>query len=231
MVDKEQVKLIVVRHCEAMGNDLRIFQGSTDCDITENGARQLDALAERMREFPFQAAYSSPLKRAYKTAQAANRYYGLPIKTEARLAEIHGGCWEGKKWGDFPKLFPRDSYHWNNEPWKFHPDGGESMKEVYDRIWEAVTDIASRHFGQSVLVASHGCAIRNLLCHAHGWEIERLNDVDWCDNTAISVIEFDRELRPTILLENDSSHLTEHLSTFAKQSWWRRENCDAMQFE
>ena len=32
-----------------------MFQGSTDCDITENGARQLDALAERMLEFPFQA--------------------------------------------------------------------------------------------------------------------------------------------------------------------------------
>ena len=93
MVDTEHVKLIIVRHCEAMGNHHRVFQGSTDCDITENGARQLDALAERMLEFPFQAAYSSPLQRALKTAQAANRHYGLEIKLDARLAEIHGGCW------------------------------------------------------------------------------------------------------------------------------------------
>lgn len=89
MVDTEHVKLIIVRHCEAMGNHHRVFQGSTDCDITENGARQLDALAERMLEFPFQAAYSSPLQRALKTAQAANRHYGLEIKLDARLAEIH----------------------------------------------------------------------------------------------------------------------------------------------
>lgn len=231
MVEQEQARLIVVRHCEAIGNHLRIFQGSTDCDITENGARQLDALAERMREFPFQAAYSSPLLRAYKTAQAANRYYGLPITTDDRLAEIHGGCWEGKKWADFPSLYPEDSYAWNNEPWRFHPEGGEAMREVYERVWAVVTEIAAHHFGQSVLVASHGCAIRNLLCRAHGWEIERLNDVEWCDNTAISIIAFDRELHPHILLENDSSHLTEQLSTFAKQSWWRRENREAMQFE
>ena len=231
MVDTEHVKLIIVRHCEAMGNHHRVFQGSTDCDITENGARQLDALAERMLEFPFQAAYSSPLQRALKTAQAANRHYGLEIKLDARLAEIHGGCWEGKRWGDFPALYPQESYLWNQEPWKFHPDGGESMAEVYSRIWEAATEIAARHFGQSVLIASHGCAIRNLPCHAHGWPIERLNDVDWCDNTAISVIVFDRSMQPEILLENDSSHLAEHLSTFAKQSWWRKENRAAMQFE
>lgn len=230
MVDAH-ARLIIVRHCEAMGNHLRVFQGSTDCEITQNGARQLEALAERMREFPFQAAYSSPLKRAYRTAQAANRHYGLPIQTDCRLAEINGGCWEGKKWGDFPTLFPQESDHWNREPWKFHPDGGESMRAVYHRVWGAAVEIAARHFGQSVLVASHGCAIRNLLCRAHGWEIERLNEVDWCDNTAVSVIEFDRSLRPQILLENDSSHLTEQLSTFAKQSWWRPENRDAMQFE
>lgn len=222
MVDKEHAKLIVVRHCEAQGNHLRIFQGSTDCDITENGARQLDALAERMREFPIQAAYSSPLKRAFKTAQAANRSYGLPIQTDERLAEIHGGCWEGEHWGEFPQLFPQDSHCWDHEPWRFHPEGGESMRAVYDRVWAAATEIAARHIGQSVLIASHGCAIRNLLCRAHGWEIERLNDVDWCDNTAISVIAFDRSLQSEILLENDSSHLAEQISTFATQSWWRR---------
>lgn len=231
MVENDCARLVVVRHCEAMGNALRVFQGSTDCDITENGARQLEALAGRMREFPIQAAYSSPLKRAFKTAQAANRSYGLPIRTDDRLAEIHGGCWEGEKWGEFPQRFPQDSYFWNHEPWKFHPEGGESMREVYDRIWTVITEIAARHFGESVLVASHGCAIRNLLCRAHGWEIERLNEVEWCDNTAISVIEFDRMMNPSVLLENDSSHLTEQLSTFAKQSWWRPENRAAMQFE
>ena len=70
--------------------------------------------------------------------------------------------------GDFPALYPQESYLWNQEPWKFHPDGGESMAEVYSRIWEAATEIAARHFGQSVLIASHGCAIRNLLCMRTG---------------------------------------------------------------
>lgn len=38
-------RFIVVRHCEAQGNIRRVFNGITDGDITENGARQLDLLA------------------------------------------------------------------------------------------------------------------------------------------------------------------------------------------
>ena len=35
-------RLIIIRHCEALGNTERVFQGRSDCDITENGACQLE---------------------------------------------------------------------------------------------------------------------------------------------------------------------------------------------
>ena len=87
--------LYLVRHCEAEGNTARVFQGSIDRDISPNGQKQLDRLAERFRDVPLAAVYSSPLLRAYKTAQAVNRYHGLPIVTDDRLKEINGGVWEG----------------------------------------------------------------------------------------------------------------------------------------
>ena len=37
-------KIYIVRHCEAIGNVKRIFQGSTDLDISETGAKQLEYL-------------------------------------------------------------------------------------------------------------------------------------------------------------------------------------------
>ena len=42
--------IYLVRHCEAMGNHKRLFQGSTDCDISEIGAKQLQYLKERFHE-------------------------------------------------------------------------------------------------------------------------------------------------------------------------------------
>lgn len=217
-------RILLVRHCEAEGNHKRIFQGHTDSEISENGARQLEMLALRCRNMPIEAIYSSPLRRAVKTAEAINRFHQLPITLDAGLMEINGGHWEGKLWTSFHTLYPQEARHWDLEPHLFAPEGGEPMKEVYERIWSTVLGIVRANPDRLVCVASHGCAIRNFLCRAAGNPIEKLNDTDWGDNTAISIVDFDKELRPTIVLQNDASHLTEELSTFAKQDWWKPEN-------
>lgn len=61
--------------------------------------------------------------------------------------------------------------------------------------------------------------------------IEKLNDVQWCDNTAVSVIEFDENRQGKLVLENDNSHLSQSLSTLAGQVWWRKEYREKMIFE
>ena len=42
--------LYIIRHCEAVGNRDRTFQGISDCDITELGQRQLECVAERFKD-------------------------------------------------------------------------------------------------------------------------------------------------------------------------------------
>ena len=57
-------KIYFVRHCEATGNLNRTFQGSTNTDITDLGAKQLEKLSERFKEISLDKIYSSPLLRA-----------------------------------------------------------------------------------------------------------------------------------------------------------------------
>lgn len=59
-------KIYIVRHCEAMGNIKRLFQGSSDFDITEFGAEQLEYLKIRFKNIPLDKVYTSPLIRAKK---------------------------------------------------------------------------------------------------------------------------------------------------------------------
>jgi broad specificity phosphatase PhoE len=214
-------RIILVRHCEAQGNTNGVFQGHTDCDISGNGATQLELLGVRCRNMPIDAIFSSPLKRAVVTAEAINRYHGLPIQIEPRLMEIDGGEWEGKPWKELPNLYPKESENWNIRPYDFIPNGGESMRAVYSRMWEGITDIVRQNRDKTVCIASHGCAIRNFLCHALNKPIEHINDVGWCDNTAISLIDFDEELHSNVVLMNDASHLTPETSVFMHQTWWK----------
>ena len=217
-------RILLVRHCEAEGNTNGRFQGSSDCGISGNGEKQLELLALRLRNIRIDAMYSSPLKRAWLTAEAVNRYHHLPIHAEKRLQEIDGGDYEGLRWADLPKVAPEQDANWYTAPQNFCAPHGESMRQVYDRVWEAVRAIVRENPGKTVCVASHGCAIRNILCHAMNKPLEQLNDVDWCDNTAVSVIDFDQQGNPHLAVWNDASHLTPEVSVFAKQTWWRREN-------
>jgi broad specificity phosphatase PhoE len=224
-------RLILIRHCEAEGNHKRIFQGHTDADVSENGRTQLELLSLRCRNMPIDIMYSSPLKRAYATAQAVNRFHNLPISIEPGLIEINGGDWEGKPWSSLPDLYPEAAKAWNMAPWDFIPPNGEAMRDVYSRIWDTISRLIKENPDKTVAVASHGCAIRNFLCHVLHHSILRLNEVDWCDNTALNIIDFDSQMNPTVILLNDASHLTEETSTFSKQSWWRPENRGSDRFD
>lgn len=215
-------RIILIRHAEAEGNIRRIFQGHIDGDVSENGLRQLECLAERCRLYHFDAVYSSPLMRARKTAEAANRYHGLPIETMDALMEINAGHWEGRAFADLPELFPEEFRLWEENPGAFAVEGGESMREVYDRTWNAIGRIVAAHPDETVCVVSHGCAIRNLLCRSYGKALSQLNTVNWCDNTAVSIIDYTPDMRSRVVLANDSSHLGASLSTLLKQDWWQK---------
>lgn len=214
-------RLYLVRHCEAEGNINHIFQGSYDADISENGKEQLARLKERFRGVQFDAIYSSPLKRAYKTAQAVNTFLKKEIIRVDGLREINGGHWEGEKYDLLPELYPDEYEAWAKEPWRFNPEGGESMNHIRDRIWETIISIMKENEGKTVVIASHGCAIRNFICRAKGLPLERICEVNWLENTSVSTFEFDEAFNPIIIKFNDFSHLDADTYTLQKQAWWR----------
>lgn len=213
----------LVRHCEARGNIDREFHGSFDSDISENGKEQLRRLSKRFRDIPLDAVYSSPLKRAHLTAQAINEHHNLPVLFDKRLEELRGGLWEGNLWAELPKLFPESSEAWGSRPHEFEAPEGETMRQLYDRMREAILDIVAANEGKTVAVASHGTAIRNALCWALTGDIARLADIPWCDNTAVSELVFENGVL-TVKNYNDSSHLDSETSTLEKQTWWRKDS-------
>ncbi|MDE5858882.1 MAG: histidine phosphatase family protein [Oscillospiraceae bacterium] len=216
------LKIYFVRHAEAMGNVLEFFQGRTDCEVSEKGEKQLALLAERFRDIAIERIYSSPLKRTLLTAEAVNKYHGLPIIKDEGLIEINGGVWEGKPWADLPKLYPVEYDLWQNRMYDFYTKDGEKMTEVFERMKNTVSNIAAENVGRTIAVVSHGCALRNYLCYANGDSIEHLKDVGWSDNTAVSLVEYDDALNPKIIFKNSNEHLTGELSTLSHSQWCKK---------
>ena len=212
-------RVYFVRHAEAWGNVNEYFQGHIDSDLTERGIAQLEMLSERFKDISFDEIYSSPLKRTIGTTQAANKYHTASIQIDERLIEINGGEWEGVKWAELKEKYPEQLDKWENRMWEFSTDKGESMQNVYNRMYEAVGDIVKKNSGKTIVIVSHGCAIRNYLSYAEFGDIKNLADVGWSDNTAVSMVEYDENLAPTLIFKNDSTHLTEDISTLAHSQW------------
>lgn len=213
------VRIYLVRHAEAMGNVQEFIQGRIDTDISEKGYRQLECLAERFRSLPIEAVYSSPLRRAMTTAEAVNRYHGLPIIRNEGIIEINCGKMEGMKWAELPEKFPAELDAWNYRINEFIAPDGESTSQVYDRMKAAVDGIAAENIGKTIAVISHGMAIKAYLNYADGREWKNYADPGWADNSAVSLIEYDDDMIPHIVFKNDSSHLEKGLSTLEVSQW------------
>ena len=212
--------LILVRHGEARGNIDRIFHGFTDSDLTENGRLQVMRAAQRLREETIDYFYSSDLKRAYETALTIAEPHGGAVIRDERFREIDGGKWENIPWDDLPSAFPESYAHWLNTPYLLQMPAGESMEGFYNRLVAGITDLLHKHAGKTVLLATHGTAIRVMCAYFKGLPLSRLTEVAWCDNAAITKLSFANG-NFTFLSEGDNTHLGE-LSTMAKQDWWKK---------
>lgn len=199
--------IYLIRHCEAMGNQKRLFQGSTDCDISDTGAKQLEYLAERFKGIKLDAVFSSPLIRTQKTAHAIADYKGLPVNLRENLVELHGGIVEGRPFQEAFSSIEGLADAWNNHPQDFAPQGGEPMRNAYERIYTEILDLAKQNRNKTIAVATHGGVSRCLMCRILYNDINRLKDVPWCENTAVTLLKIDDDNKIGVEFFNDYSHV------------------------
>ncbi len=216
-------KVYLIRHAESEGNALEFFQGNLDTPLTEKGEQQLEYLTERFRDIRLDAIYYSPYRRTELTAEAVNRHHHLKMIPEYDLRELNGGDWEGRRAADLPYDYPKEYRTWCRDMPHFEAPNGDTMQEVYDRMYRIMTQIAEENPGRTVAVVSHGCSLRNFLSFLGSGSIEGLPDVGWSDNTAVSCAEYDPESGWRLIFKNDSSHLPEALSTMRDSVWAKAE--------
>ena len=190
---------------------MRIFQGSTDLDITENGAKQLEYLKKRFENIHIDKIYSSPLIRAQKTALAIKGDKEVEIVLLTELAELHGGVVEGRKFAEAFASIPGLADAWDNHPQDFAPPEGESMRHAYERIWDAIKYIIENNSGKTIACASHGGLTRCLTCRLMKNDINELKNIPWSENTAVMLLEADDNMNITLKFYNDVSHLPKEL--------------------
>ena len=201
--------LLLVRHGESEGNRRGFVQGWQDTVLTPLGQRQAAQVAQRMREYlPLDAIYASPLKRAWRTAEAIAGIAHMAVIADANLREMHFGEVEGMTHIEWHKRYPQLLPRWaDRDDLDFGWPGGESRRQFAARVYGAITAIITRHQQASrVLVVCHGGVISTYLSvllqgSATMWRDYQVN------NCTISQVRFG-DGPPQLLRFNDGEHLT-----------------------
>ena len=210
--------IYLIRHAEAEGNRFRRSHGWYDSTITDNGYRQIAALARRFENVPIDAVYSSDLTRTQTTALAITRTHGLPLTLDPRLREVGVGPWEDRTWTWLATHDRERLVLFNSDLARWRLDGAETMEQVRGRMLAAVRDIAAAHPGQTVAVFSHGMALRTLVGTLQGLDFAGIDKTGHAENTAVTKLAADgNDIR--VVWRDDASHLPDALTTLHKQLW------------
>jgi probable phosphoglycerate mutase len=182
-----------------------VWHGSLDTALTARGRSQAERVAAHLARTRADASalYASPLARARDTASPIAARLGLAPRYEADLREYDLGAWEGKTYAELVRehrLFER----MRKEP-DWQPGGGESARQVAERLAGRIAGIAEAHAGERVILVTHGGALTLAL----GWLIDR-ELAAWrrvMDNCAVSELVFAPE--PSLLSWNEVAHLAD----------------------
>lgn len=161
------MKLYVMRHGETPWNVEYKLQGIADISLNENGVRLAKVTAEALKEVPFDLCISSPLIRAKETARLVLGERNVPIVEDERIQEITFGEWEGRCCRPGQEEIPLailDKFFHSPQDY-IPPKGGETIGQVVERTKAFLDELMANENYQekTILITSHGCAIRALL--------------------------------------------------------------------
>lgn len=201
--------IYLIRHGQTSYNQQSVIQGSgIDSDLNELGLLQAKAFFEAYKDVPFDAVYTSKLKR---TVQSVQNFIDLGIKHEAHTAlnEISWGAKEGQPILPIEEdpFFAKMLDEWRKGNTHYSAFGGESPDQVAERQQVFLDQLFSPTMAHEkhVLVCMHGRAMRVLLCKLLDYSLGEMDTFEH-GNLCLYHLVYTGSM-VNILKHNEQSHL------------------------
>ncbi len=161
------LNIFLLRHGQTAWNaDNNRYCGRSDISLTARGIQQAEAVKAQLRHVTFDGVYSSPLERAFMTANIAT---GVHVKKDNRLIEADFGGWEQKTKEEFIAENPVLWHNWMADPAANRAGGtGETGMEIVTRVDDFFHELRRKYTSGNILVAAHNGVNRLYLAYKLG---------------------------------------------------------------
>ena len=194
------MELMLIRHGLPVRRELS--EGIADPELAAAGHEQASHLATYLSKEAIDAVYSSPLRRAYQTAEPLAAARHLTITTIDDVAE-----WDRNS----SEYVPVEELKASNDPrwqammrgdWSAHE---ESPTEFSARVVAALEAVIHAHSGHRVAVTCHGGVINAYLLHILGLPVSQ--GFFYPNYTSIHRIAASGRGHRSVITVNETSHL------------------------
>ena len=164
------VKLVLVRHGESIWNKENKFTGWIDVELSERGIEEAHECAKKLKDFQFDIADTSVLKRAIDTLLIIindNKWLTLPIVKDEAINERMYGDLQGRNKDELRKEVGKEQVHIWRRSYDVAPPNGESLKDTANRSIPYFKDTILKDLenGKNVLVSAHGNSLRAIVMY------------------------------------------------------------------
>ncbi len=196
-------KLVFIRHGETSKNVKGILHDYNDSEtLNETGRKQIELTTDRIRVMSPTKIYSSTEPRAIKSAEIISQKLNIKRVKINDMHERNWGKFTGKPWSEIKTVLDPMSI---NERYNYVPPGGESWMQFEKRLIKTVDKVLDQNKDQTVVIVTHGGAIRALMPYLLNMPKEESFKYD-PDNASITLFEYSNGTFVNVLV-NDSSHL------------------------
>ena len=161
------MKLFVVRHGQTNYNLKHLCNDDPKVDVhlTEEGTKQAEIIANKLKDIKFDAVFISEIPRTRETAEIINK--NLKLKVDSRINDRKTGL-EGGTTSDFNEIMKDDLFNKKI-------NDGESFQEEKKRVFSFLDELSKLDY-KNVLIVSHHETIKIITGY-----FKKLNDQEMWD--------------------------------------------------
>lgn len=154
--------------------------------LNDTGRAQAQTLAERLKNVPFKAIYSSPMERAIETAEPLGKVKALPVEIHPGLYETEIGEWMDKSVKQLARTKPWKMV--SAAPSRFRFPGGERFADTQYRIAQELEELVLAHAEKDIVACvSHADPIKLAVAYFIGLPLDLFQRLT-IDPTSITVL-------------------------------------------
>ncbi|MCV9386450.1 histidine phosphatase family protein [Reichenbachiella ulvae] len=202
--------IYIIRHGQTDFNKQKRVQGrGVDSDLNELGRKQAEAFFEAYQDVPFDKVYTSSLKRTKQSVQGFIDA-GLPYESLSGFDEISWGDHEGLPYDEKRHaLYLKGLEEWAKGNYDYAVGGGDTPLQLQARQKEAMDYVLSKENEENVLIATHGRAMRFMICWLMGLPLNQSEQFEH-ENLCLYQLKYEAD-EFEIVKHADTEHLMQLL--------------------